>query len=525
MAQQNQPITKIPAVRTYAKDLEINREAAGLSPSEKETSEVKKSDTSAKIPAAPSASVKQIYKGPSIMADVPAPKKEVPRPAPKKLTSFTSKNTTFVVDNEDAASATIITDTKKDRFKLLPSVITSIKTWFENKKLAYAKKKAPKYTVPETTRRKGVIQKATSSTGRFATSDFGSIQDRIKQRKLEDEKPEPGITWSANTEPGFALLTSGTSSQVTNVKVEERKSYKNIAIPIVLKEEKEPVKVAEEPLLVIEPIEEPAALPAEELIEEEIVEEVELAEPEPEEEYVDEEIVEEKATIKQKFELLSLDTNTLALGVAGLILALIIFGIYGYYTFIATPTVTPVMNETKAAEQLLDIPIMEVTSVTASKTSVLSLIEANRPQGLGKGAQLSFLSGGANSSLIPPSILLSILNVDLEQNFTKSISTIRIGYTPELKKFIIIKTSNNNSTKGGLLLWEESMGTDLSDILDVGKPLSADISFVDARLGGLDVRVLKNEAGADEIIYGQINNLIIITEDTNNFTELTKLIK
>lgn len=549
MANQNQPIAKIPKVRTYAKDLEITREAAGLAASEIKITGVSESVVNNKIPSPTTVPVppRKIYKGPSIKVPIPPPttKKEIVRQIPKKLTSFSSKNTTFLVDNEDAAEATIITDTKKDRFKLLPSIISSIKTWIENQKLAYQKKKIPKYTVPETTRRKGVIQKATSSTGRFATSDFSSIQDRIKQRKLEDDKPEPSVTWSANTEPGYHLLPSGQVSQVTNVIIEERKSFKYIPSPTVWgsEEKKAPLtEVKDEPAPVIiiaeEPIEESIPALVVQIPEEELVEELIpiIEEQIPEEEFAADtellneveyvpEVAEAEKRSEARFKILSIDTNTLSLGVAGLVLAIIIFAGYVYFTFMAQPLTTAASIQTRTEEQILDIPSEVVILDNSSRALLVSLIESSRPQGVGKGSNLLFLNSRANNSVVSPSLILSILNINLEQNFAKSISTLGFGYTPSLKKFLIIKTTNSNSAKGGLLLWEESIRRDLFEIFDFEDSISPDIRFLDARLSGIDVRVLKNKTGAEEIIYGQIDNLVIITEDSTNFSELIKLKK
>lgn len=92
------------------------------------------------------------------------------------------------IENAEAEAATIITDTKKDRFKLFPAISASIKGWFSDKKAEKAAKKAPKYTVPETTRRQGVIQRATSVTAKSTTADHDNIQERIRRREEEDAK-------------------------------------------------------------------------------------------------------------------------------------------------------------------------------------------------------------------------------------------------------------------------------------------------------------------------------------------------
>ncbi len=148
-----------------------------------------------------------------------------------------------------AGPATIITDTKKDRFRLFPAIGDSLKKWFEDNKKNFLTKKTPKYTVPETTRRKGVIQKATSKTGTFVASDHSLIYKRIKERDQETkervasndikrnignvqvikkrttkETPEhtPTTTWSSHIESTFPLLDEG---ETNNIRKHSQKGY------------------------------------------------------------------------------------------------------------------------------------------------------------------------------------------------------------------------------------------------------------------------------------------------------------
>jgi hypothetical protein len=216
MDTQNSPTPKLPAIRTYAKDLEVKRKQKGLPPEETGAvvKDTPKMAAAVEVKTKPQAPKVQLFKRtekepPEKPTVTPLPphsslsKKAVPVP---KIIAAEPRETSFIVDNDDGGAATIITDTKRGRFKLFPAIMLSIKSWFADKKKAHAAKKAPKYTVPETTRRKGVIQRATSQTGKFTSSDFESIQERIRNRKKEDQKPEATTTWSANTEPGFPLL-------------------------------------------------------------------------------------------------------------------------------------------------------------------------------------------------------------------------------------------------------------------------------------------------------------------------------
>ncbi len=236
MDTKNQPPAKIPAVRTYAGDLELGRKIKALTPKEEKPAEVKvtpnKEETIVKevekeIPALVSAvPTKNISLPPATTATREVIK--IAKVTPPKTTSTLPRRDTFFAENEDSAPATIITDAKHDRFKLIPAIKRSIKSWFTSKKDNYQAKKIPKYTVPETSRRKGVIQKATSITGKLATSDFSSIHERIRNRNENEKKNNPPTTWSANTEPGFLLLEEPEAPSVTNVQMVSRRSFRTV---------------------------------------------------------------------------------------------------------------------------------------------------------------------------------------------------------------------------------------------------------------------------------------------------------
>ena len=86
-------------------------------------------------------------------------------------------------DADAAAEATVITDTKRSQFSFTTAVTKSVSGWYQNKKDTITGKNKPKYTVPQADRRKGVIQKATSMTGRTSTADHAEVLKRLRANK------------------------------------------------------------------------------------------------------------------------------------------------------------------------------------------------------------------------------------------------------------------------------------------------------------------------------------------------------
>jgi hypothetical protein len=528
MDTKNQSTPKIPAVRTYAKDLELNRQAKGL-PAEvlvdekkvvAPTMNVKKKDV-AKVASTIHRSGEKIVDHSARTTPLPPLSSIQNKKRPQtNIVATNDKNTSFIVENEDGAPATIITDTKRDRFKLIPAIIDSISSWFAAKKLSYKVKKAPKYTVPETTRRKGVIQKATGVTGKLATSDFSSIHERIKQRKENDEKPDSSTTWSANTEPVFLLLENPLPPAVTNVQVVPKKSFRNISVEKVEIEAKPEVKVE-----VVAPKVVPLPAPVivdpttyEEPVGQEIVPEILYEEQ-------DEEVAPQTETTKKPlstFRLLLLNTNSLALGISGLVLALVIVSIYGYFMFTGEDTY---ISEADKNETLLilDTPLKLASGKSNQKVDVLEIINAIKSDNE-ETIQIALMFSGSQTNVIPPHVLLSILDLGFEKNLSRAISHLRIGYTKADSPFLLLKVTDGTVAKGGLLTSEATLQQNLSEIFAFSPDPKA-TKFIDDKLAGNDVRVLKTLSGNDLLIYGIIDNVVIITTDSQSFTELKDLIK
>ena len=164
MDKETKASAKLAAIRTYAKDLDAKRSHKGSAPQKSSVADAVKPE--AKEPVRASDTLTTEVSKIVVPATKPAPKKPLAVPTLKPIAP-TKKDPTIIMDNEDAAAATIITDTKHEKFKLIPAIIKSISDWYLAKKQDYKAKKIPKYTVPDTTRRKGIIQKATSKTGKL----------------------------------------------------------------------------------------------------------------------------------------------------------------------------------------------------------------------------------------------------------------------------------------------------------------------------------------------------------------------
>ncbi len=555
MDSLNQSSQKIPSLRTYAKDLERTRKEKSLPTHTAISEEI----------TAKASTVTRQKKEPLITAvPVPPPKftahKEDTKAAPAlkpipvktsqpKLPSFTApSNTTFIVDNEDAAEATIITDTKHDRFKLLPSLFTSIKEWFTDQKKARAVKNAPKYTVPETSRRKGVIQKATGATGKSATADFASIQERIKQRKAQVQKVELHTTWSANTEPVFLLLEEEVANPVTNVQLVSRKSFRTdpviapdvipdpepvvipvpppITKPVVIPAPvPAPVIVPAAPVALPPPVVVPAAPVAPPVVVAPAPEKIAAEVPEPintNKAVAESEELDFSDEFSSRYRLLSLNTNLLSLSISGIALILIIVITLSYAVVTKQPEVATLeIPSPTALLQTSTFSSIPETSLTR-ETLVTKLTTLASDQGMIS----EFVFTDSKEVAFTPQQIISTLGFSTEQSFTQAIKTIHFGYIENTEPYVLMEVTNEIATKGGLLLWEDSLYTDFTSIFSrEAEALGSSIKFIDGTFGGADVRILKDVTGRDVLIYGMLGTDVLITTNSSTFNIIANLIQ
>ncbi len=457
-----------------------------------------------------------------------------PLVGPKKV-----EETTIVVDNEDAASATIIRDTKHDRFRLFPAIISSLKNWFVDVKEQYFTKKTPKYTVPETTRRKGVIQKATSKTGKLATFDNTSLQARIKEREVKASPKEPSTIWTANTEPGYPLLEAPDKPPaVSNVQVVPRRSFRTepptamppvaqtpvvietaVAAPTAEETPAQPrviVASETEPIIDTAPVNPPPSPIEESTVPPPTKEQAAAVVPKP--------VTNTRPNSLREW-VFAVNTNLVALALAGFVLLMVIIGVSGYRWFntnVATIEVVTTPNH----PTYLTAPLQTLATADTREQLFTTLIENQKNSG-GQLLLFAFTTTAAGDVLTGPAALMSRFNFTVSTPFARSLDALYFGITKTQTPFILLKTTDNNTALGGMLNWEAALYADLAPMLEAyGETDSdTDATFKDITVNGIDARALVSANNRTLLVYNQpINNTIIITADPESLNTLLSLI-
>ncbi|MCA9363299.1 hypothetical protein KC851_03185 [Candidatus Kaiserbacteria bacterium] len=561
-------------IRTYAGDLELQKQQQGITKSTDTTAvkkaaapipkaETPKQFTEAEKTTDPISSTAKKEKSFEPVPVMSAPKSlpeihQKPK-QPTKIPSFHELNKQIETiestkgekkthksistkKSHGTGGTTIITDTKRKRFRLFPSIVAAFKGWLKEK--ARKKKTAPKYTVTDTTTRKGIIQEATSKTGSVFTADSDTLRERIRQRRAQEKlasspspesEDEPDIDWSPFTEPGYDLLPEGHPEEkvIKNVKVEFRKPFGQIPtsetyeIPttsdpketeedasdldelrwsnVTDESEKEPDNLTistpnEEPLQPIPPT---------------IPEPVSTSEPEtpPEPEPIKEiaptvNTPETKTSPKPKGStnrhplIDTVDTNTLTVIVLSIIIGLVmlIFIARIIINYFDTPNL-PVSQDTPTAIHML--PDVERKSVTlnnpeepAIEESLCELISTTNTL-----AEITVLDKSGNE--LSPALLFNLLEFETRATFRQSLTKVHFIATGHSQPALLMSYTDETAIQGGLLAWEPYLADNLSTIYQLST--SEEMLFTDKVIMGVDTRALYS---GDELVllYAILDN-------------------
>lgn len=547
--------SQLPAVRTLAKDLA--RKGGNARPTDtpqqpKAAAQPKPKDAEA---AFADSTKNPVYRAPTWKKGTPplptpknsshseeSPTTEDPKIKPLSRPKAES-DPTIIVTNEDAATATIIRDTKRNRFRLFPAIADSLRRWWHEQKQKRQAKKTPTYTVPETTRRKGVIQQATSKTGKVATFDNSTLTEKIRERREraipKPKKAEPVTIWTANTEPGYLLLESPETpvGGVEKVTVETRKSFRTRptpptpvppaprptpptpAAPVLPKTPLPPTPPT--PLIAPEPLREPSPEPLEPLPTVTVAEEESspVVAPTPP--------ITVLTPTSFKEWLFTINTNLMALGVAAGVFIIAVVSIVGY-TLIKNSTDSLEITRPLGLSVLLPAPLQTLTPTSLRQSDIVSLISDNQKQSGFPVQQFALTTSPSGESALPPATILAALNITINQAFLRSITALHFGSLKSTKPFWALKVTDAATARGGMLAWEATLYRDLLPFLLAHNIVTSDTtlkdSFTDEIVAGKDARLLENAAGVTVVAYAiNDDNVLIIATDEDSLTTLLTL--
>jgi hypothetical protein len=119
---------------------------------------------------------------------------------------------------------------------------------------------------------------------------------------------------------------------------------------------------------------------------------------------------------------------------------------------------------------------------------------------------------------------LSLFDASVPFDFVSSLNNIAFG-NYRGAPWILLTISDKNTALGGMLAWETTMGRNLAPIFSA-MPSTSYARFTDSIINSTDVRMLKNDAGTEEIVYGFVGyDKLLITSNTTAFLNLAQNIQ
>jgi len=439
--------------------------------------------------------------------------------------------------SDTAATGTIIRETKRKRFRLLPAMMQASKEWVEEKKEVYDKIQHPYHPIANADARKEVIEAAISKSAVAPREDFKAVAGKLKDLerksvqtgitvKAKQELPEP--QWASLTEePEEERATAEPSAPLTESprtpEVPETVSTESFA-PVL--ESKEPEETIQETITEdkIEPIE---ALPDPLLqvskSEASVPQEIRAAEAVPDAPSIAQQIPSSPREVSRMrgvhFPMISLNMQYvvavflfLAI-VGGVATSFLIFKreemplqkvvVEKIPNFINAPQTSFALQENR--EELLQ----SVAEHLRANQSIVQLYPAYATE------------ENAQKPATAEQVFL-VLNLHTPASFTRNVPELTFGGVAQ-EPFILMKVQNFDTAFAGMLAWENAMSADLSPlfgdtVLATFDPSARtdtqvhDAFFKDAIASNKNVRILLDEEGHDRIVYTFVDqNTLLIT--------------
>lgn len=479
------------------------------------------------------------------------------------------EHTTQSADLESLESGTIIRDTKRKRFRLIPALIQAIRGWFTEKKEEYEESRRPKQLVTTSSQRLETIKKAKQSGTQAPHEDYSAVSEYLKevkrtpvqssvQFKEKEEVPAPHWTHTLSKDP------SDTPEVQPQLKVKEEKTTPTLqedraAAWNATHEQEKPADASESALAETETPSstntEPISTQPQEFG---TAPSSEPETPAPEEVVENEEPIEPPAPIesaqtvaetplpqKEELEIQEMQqgafappSSTVRFPVRTFLIVVLFASALGvgaslyYFGGEDEPIGTvPVYRIPSLIQAQQEVPVPLADTRAALLEEVRSVV-ANSAD-----ATVVYPTYSVEGTTQPASAdqVLQVLQPRMPGSFLRSIESIALGGI-RAEPFVIIRSTSFDTAFAGMLEWERTVSPDLSPLF--GPAVSAsydphartvtqirDPFFSDIIAANRNARLLVDESGTQRIVYGFIDqHTILITTTAEIFQELIPLV-
>ncbi len=450
-----------------------------------------------------------------------------------------AKKVKGIEPTKPVAGGTVITDTKNKKRHFFTELTDSFKKWVAGIKKSLKPKKGNTYEVSQINRRKGVVQKATSKTGTIFSADNETLREQIKarQRAEKHDHDDEDLSWSPYTEPGYPLLegdeAESVDPRVKKVSIVQKthaapkpviKSTDKIPELYEKKEEATLEAIIEESGDELPP--EPVAKPKPQKPEPpkpkpqketkpkpvEVEVEVEVEKPPAETGSIEMEEIEtepEPIPIIERLKNFSLeDTNTLAMLLVGIVLAIAIFGfvLFGIFN----------VGDKNQSDEVI-IPEQAIytgatlDSITLDNRSFNEILTKTNSTLLEEeGSETTeYRYAHGNNGALSSDVVMHLIQTDANDGFANTVTAVGFVKTSDRNRGIVLRATSETVTRGGMLNWELTLLSDVGDLLNLPSVPPNAGEFVDIQFKNHDVRALMFD-NKPLLVYAIVNESDVI---------------
>ena len=424
-------------------------------------------------------------------------------------TSILSDSNNNYGNVETQRAGTVIRDTKRKRFQLIPAIGTALTNWFSEQKEELQEAQKDPYTVTKAKHRVETIKAAAKKSMHAPDKDYELVAQRLK--KTPRQKVEQNVSLKpkkAQPVPQWSHVTEDTAAQKVSWGTKEEEQKTPLPIPQTIPPVETPVEPA--PKAASKKNTQATAVSTQN-------------KPTP------------KRIPKKKKPRRSNSVQFPTRLFVGVIVIATLLGIGVSIYFFAPKNTTKdatILQVPSLVSAQTQIPITFTQDHTSLFTTILTALN-----GRSEVTQVyPVTTAEAGESVVSAELILQTLAPNVSGSFIRSIKEITFGGAKG-QPFIIMRTTNFDTAFAGILQWEETISADLSPLFGDTVIESFDphartdtqvrnAFFKDIVAANHSARLLVDETGQDRIIYAFINqNTILITTTKESLEILSPLVR
>jgi len=437
---------------------------------------------------------------------------------PDERTSVLSQRNNSPTDiGNYVGGGNIITDTKRDRFRLFPAIWHALTGWYKEKEDEIEERFTPKETVAPGKTRTNIIQQAASRSALAPRDDYGKVSERLRHVERAPISSAPlsikdkeilTPSWSHTGQEAVTADTSAPAEQPLPTPQPEAQTGYTAAVL-----QTQPDNTVEEVVTQPDPVPQPLAQPV-------------VAEPKPQIAFGSSFAEQPEPAPRFSRTPLIIGATSLAI-VTGIVFSFWMFGGDDSDKAVVKNIETGI-PQTIASQNTVPVAI-GIDRATLLQSILFAQINVN--------TTVTQVYPTHNAGPATSDEILAVLDWRAPGGFIRNIESIAFGIYRGQSPFIVLQVTSFETAFGGILAWETDMSADLSPLFGqtVSNTFDANARtstqtrpafFVDNNIGTLDIRLLKDEKAADRITYTFIDkDTILITTSIAALEEIVAYVK